>query len=296
MAKEFDELRFRGPDAINIIIKKLANNFNNVHMVDTKSLFEQFSPHGIIGNETLLEHVHPNLLGYAIMSEAFFQAIKKQKLISEDSDIEISFSDLLKDMPILKMDSLNGVYKILLLKSGWPFNEPLSQELRYTGDKEKLIAEKLAFNKITWDEAMNRMIDFYRNNGDKENELKVMESFALEYPQIPQFLEYAANLNQQLNRYDDAAFYYRKLYDLNNEQQIPGTIFHLDLQADKPEKALNYVKYVNGPQQLAVKLLLEQIIRDKLQFGKKANISVKRRISTAYKELGIIEMAAKYAN
>ncbi len=42
-------------------------------LVDTKETFEKNSPGGFIGKEPILEHVHPDLRGYALMSDAFIR-------------------------------------------------------------------------------------------------------------------------------------------------------------------------------------------------------------------------------
>jgi lysophospholipase L1-like esterase len=74
-AKELDLLRFRAPEAINETIVKLIQKYPGSHLADTKSLYEKNSPGGIVGKETLLEHVHPNLFGYALLSDAFYQSL-----------------------------------------------------------------------------------------------------------------------------------------------------------------------------------------------------------------------------
>ena len=75
-AKELDLLRFRAPAAMDTIIYQLADRYANVHRVDTQAMFAARSSHGIFGEETLLEHVHPNLDGYALLSEAFYRALR----------------------------------------------------------------------------------------------------------------------------------------------------------------------------------------------------------------------------
>ncbi|MGN6181413.1 MAG: hypothetical protein ACTHNW_19675, partial [Mucilaginibacter sp.] len=105
-AKELDMLRFRAPEAMNVVIRQLAQKYSLVHLVDTKQIFEQHSPHGILGSETLLEHVHPNLYGYALMSEAFYESIQQARLIKYQPENEMSFNELLKQMPVTRIDSL----------------------------------------------------------------------------------------------------------------------------------------------------------------------------------------------
>jgi len=158
-AKELDELRFRAPEAINLIIKKIAGKYKNVHLVDTKKLFEQYSASSILGNETLLEHVHPNLYGYAIMSEAFYQAFNRQHLIGSKPERVMTFDELRKEMPLLRMDSLNGQYQIMMLKSGWPFNQPIPNGFSLSTNLQDSLAELVASGKLQWKDAMGELFE-----------------------------------------------------------------------------------------------------------------------------------------
>ena len=76
-----DALRFRAPEDINDIIARLCRKYDNAHLVDTRAAFEAASDHGIIGKSLLLEHVHPNLMGYALMADAFYHALQQQGII-----------------------------------------------------------------------------------------------------------------------------------------------------------------------------------------------------------------------
>ncbi len=80
-AKELDALRFRAPDSINGVIRELCGKYGNVHLVDARAAFKAASEHGMIGNKLILEHVHPNLLGYALLSDVYYRAMKEQGLI-----------------------------------------------------------------------------------------------------------------------------------------------------------------------------------------------------------------------
>jgi hypothetical protein len=290
-AKEMDELRFRGPEAINDIIEKLPAQFPYVHLVDTKKLFEKYSPHGIIGSETILEHVHPTLYGYSIMSEAFFQAIQKQHLIDDKPERQISFDELKKEMPITEMDSLYGAYQILILKTGWPFNQSIPGSFKFGTDPEGEMAGKLALREIQWDPAMNQLFNYYKSKDEKAAELKITNAMVLEYPTEPQLLNFAANLNAQLNNYDEAAFYYRKQYMISPGDQLSLLIARLYVQADEPEKAIPYIPQDN------IKARLAQIVNDKMLLQEQPkNAQIAQRIAANYKIIGALDLSSKYGS
>ncbi|WP_461449719.1 SGNH/GDSL hydrolase family protein [Mucilaginibacter sp.] len=200
-AKELDELRFRAPEAINTDIKKLANDFPYIHLVDSKKLFEQYSPHGIVGSETILEHVHPNLYGYAILSEAFYKAIQEQHIIKDKPERDISFDELRKEMPITHMDSLKGAYQMMMLKTGWPFNQPIPKDFKVENSISGELATKVALGHMKWNAAMEALYQYDQKNGDKANALTTAEGLVLQFPQTADLYNYVGNLNYQLKNY-----------------------------------------------------------------------------------------------
>ncbi|HET7002352.1 MAG TPA: hypothetical protein VFI33_13615, partial [Puia sp.] len=147
-ARDLDGLRFRAPSIINDTISKLCSKFTYAHLVDVKKAFEDSSAGGIIGHELLLEHVHPNLNGYAIMSDVFYNALKKEQIISPVKENEYSLQKLVRDMPITTVDSLTGIYRISRLKSSWPFSTALAHDSIQISTEEEKLADSVAFWKM----------------------------------------------------------------------------------------------------------------------------------------------------
>jgi tetratricopeptide (TPR) repeat protein len=293
-AKEMDELRFRAPEAINTIIRKLTTEYPEVHLVDTKKEFEQYSPHGIVGNETILEHLHPNLHGYYIMSDAFFRAMQSQHLITDSVETQVSFEQLLKDMPVTKLDSLIGVIQITNLKTGWPFNQPIPADYKPDTSVSGELAARIESAQETWPDGMNQLFNYYKSSNDKQGALKIMRALCLEYPTEKQFYGNAANIGAILGNYDEAAFYYKKLYQLDPNDQLSVNIFQLYLRADEPTKALAYTKNLPQAQQGQAFNILTQIISDKAILAKQPHDpQATGRLITNYKLLGLADIAAK---
>ena len=287
-AKELDELRFRAPEAINVCIKKIAATFPNVHLVDTKKLFEQYSPHGIIGSETILEHVHPNLFGYAIMSEAFYEALQQQHFITDKPQKVFTLSELKKEMPITRMDSLLGEYQIVRLKSGWPFNQHTPNTFRLGANMEDTLANEVCLGRTSWKDAMADIFKYAQKTKNNEYLLKVVEAMTLEYPESEQFCGLAASLNAASHHYEMAALYYKKLNRIKPNYLIIPQVIKLYLRCGEPEKALSNVLYLVPAQQAKVKNIIDHIIADKhtlrsVPDDKQAN----DRIIANYKRLGL---------
>ena len=138
-AKELDELRFRAPDAINGIVKKLSLKYSNIHFVNTSQEFIANSSHGILDNKLFIDHLHPNLSGNFVISKAFFETLTKTGVFGA-SAYRISPDSLKHEIPVTAVDSVYGALVALFMKEEWPFFEPA----RYDRDKPKSYPEKLA--------------------------------------------------------------------------------------------------------------------------------------------------------
>jgi lysophospholipase L1-like esterase len=210
-AKELDLLRFRAPEAMNGVIVELAGKYPGVHLVDAKLLFETYSPHSILGRETLLEHVHPNLFGYALLSEAFYQSMRRANLFGGRPAEELSFADLLQQMPITGVDSLNGVYTIMMLKTRWPFDEPLPAGFKRGSSVEEQLAGALAVGRISWMDAMNQLFQYSQRTGDKRMAERAVAAVTLEYPDNATYKIFAGRLCLELGDRKGADFYFRQM-------------------------------------------------------------------------------------
>ena len=73
-AKDRDQLRFRAPEAFNAIIREVAEQLG-ARVVEVQDRLLQAAGNGIIGNDLMLEHLHPNLEGYSLLADAYYAAL-----------------------------------------------------------------------------------------------------------------------------------------------------------------------------------------------------------------------------
>lgn len=299
-ASNWDELRFRAPDTLNTIIGELCSAHAGAHLVDTKAIFEKASPHGIMGRELILEHIHPNLEGYAYMGDAFYRAMKQAGIVHPDSSQELSFEDLLKDMPLTKVDSLTGAYKVLNLKSSWPFGQGLPKDSLKLNSEEEELAFSMAFRHMPWDQAMSDLYDYYMKEHELADAGRVMEALALDHATEVAYSEKAANIYGQLQDNEKAIFYFQRAFTLSPSFDKARYLFVLELKADRPEAAQPYLEYAmqnntSGMNLEPVKYYTNQVI----QFKKSLLIAhgdttLLRRIAQAYRKMGNEDGAHKY--
>jgi tetratricopeptide (TPR) repeat protein len=291
-------MRFRAPDELNDIIRHLPRSYPGVYLADTKKLFEAQSIAGIIGKETMLEHVHPNLSGYAIMSESFYQQIRSRNIVPEKETGEISFKQLLAEMPVTKVDSLYGAYQIMMLKSGWPFNEAIPSGYRRGDTQDEKLAGALAVDRLTWRAAMDELFRTAMASGDKYKALKATEAVLLENPYSVTYYIYAGRLSFDCSDIQSAEFYFKKAYELEPGLANAKNLYLLCLKSDLPEKALSYFTILKSfGEHSASPGQTEELLKNIIRLKK--NISTEKQVKTLiadyYHQLGADEAAALYS-
>ncbi len=303
-AKEQDALRFRAPEAINGIIDELSKKYDNTHLVDTRAAFEAASDHGIVGNSLLLEHVHPNLMGYALLSDAFYRALQQQGLIPPDT--AEPFPQLLCDMPITRVDSLAGAYKIDNLRNNWPFNNtgheggPPSRAAWHLTTEEEDLAYAVAFEQLPWEEAMRQLYDYYSKTEDWTKAATVMEALCLEHPEEPSWYEKTAMLFGKLKDNEKAIFYFREAFNRDPSFEKARYLFVLCLQQDRPAEAIPFLDYAIANNSTRMNLMpvksdaLEIIRLEKTLARDSTNSSLLDTIANTYQRMGNGPAASKY--
>lgn len=178
LAKDLDALRFRAPEEFNQIIHEISSRYN-VSVVPLKSVFEAASINKLIGNNLILEHLHPNINGYFLLADAFFNAMRANNFISDTWRTEKmpSMPDYKKSWGYTELDSLYGDLRIRILKGGWPFqpkSAPNRALINYhpTTKAESLAVEIWVDKKFTLERAHVEMAVFYENRKEYLNTFK----------------------------------------------------------------------------------------------------------------------------
>jgi lysophospholipase L1-like esterase len=307
-AKEMDALRFRAPERLNEIIAGYCRKYDNVHLVDTRAAFEAASDHGIIGKRLLLEHVHPNLTGYALLSDAFYRSLQQQGIIPEAGGKEMDFRQLLAEMPLTRVDSLAGAYKIANLENNWPFSDsnryagpPTRDALRLSTEEEDL-AYAVAFEHLSWEEAMRQLYDYYSKTEDWVKAATVMEALCLEHPSEAAWYEKTAMLYGKLDESDKAILYFGQAFSREPSFERAHYLFALCLRSDRPGDAMPYLDYAIANNEAGMNLqpvrdATVEIMRMERQLSKdSANVALISTISRLYLQMGNKPAALKYSS
>lgn len=299
-AKEYDELRFRAPEAINDVIRKRIRETNQIYLADVLDKFEKHSSHAILDSTLLLEHVHPNLTGQLLISETFYEALNKQQGLLPTVKSEFCLEPVA--YPFTAFDTIFGEISILLLKELWPFNEPLPEE-DPTRSKtfEEQVAGACAVKQIDWYGAMEQLYNYYDKKGDKDNALLVMEGMCLDSPVNDTYFYQAGKLSLQTGEDLKALFYFSKANQLKPSADVASNIAIALLKMDMPEKALPYIERIIGDTNNRVnfapmKKIVEEIITLKDQLSVNPDdVSIREEIAIRYRHIGNDKAALKYS-
>jgi tetratricopeptide (TPR) repeat protein len=120
-ARDYDLLRFRAPSAINTIINDLSKP-QSVYFVDANQQLVDAAQHNIIGNDLMLEHLHPTINGYFIIADSFYKALQQSDVLGRFPEY-IQTEIAQQDLPVFDAEVYWGKAKIAGLMADYPFTK-----------------------------------------------------------------------------------------------------------------------------------------------------------------------------
>lgn len=149
-AKDLDALRFRAPSEFNAILHNLGAAYD-APVVAMDSVFQVHSPHGLVGDNLMVDHLHPNIKGYFLMADAFFAKMINSGLIPKPDAPLPTNSQLRRTWGYSRLDSLCGVLSIDVLKGGWPFKPHTAPNTALEDFQTKDAVEEMAKRVVKYD-------------------------------------------------------------------------------------------------------------------------------------------------
>jgi lysophospholipase L1-like esterase len=80
LAKDLDVCPLRAPTAICNKVTEVARRYH-IPLLKVDSLFSERSPHGLVGNRWLVDHIHPNLEGHQLLGELLAELCIEQGIV-----------------------------------------------------------------------------------------------------------------------------------------------------------------------------------------------------------------------
>ena len=182
-ARDLDQLRFRAPSEFNERLARIGAQ-PGVVLVDTAARFRTRSADASIGNELMLEHLHPNVDGYFLLADAFHAAILEAGLLAPASRA-LPEAVARREVPLSRAEERFGDYKLLRLKNDWPFADPPRETvLPPARGLEEELAQAMYRQQVDWARMQDRLKQHYRVQGNREEYLRLALILADAFPFI----------------------------------------------------------------------------------------------------------------
>ncbi len=257
--KDMDGLRFRAPEKINEIIKDLTHKYD-YNLFDVQNLFENFSDFGIIGENLMMDHLHPTYDGNLMIAKFLLKFVKESKIIDsfEKEKGDVIQRNIEKYKSYTKLDSSLAILRIEYLKNDFPFATTSQKKPIILSTYEDSLAFGIINRKYSWENAHIILAKKYLKMGDLENytnemnvliedkpfdkysyletikslerlkEKRILVDILIKYFEDHPNFETAKRLGEifnSLNNYNAAFYFYNAC--LNYSQNDPEIYFHL---------------------------------------------------------------------
>ncbi len=248
-AKDLDMLRFRAPEKINLIIKKLSSDFN-VPLINVDSLFASLSKDNIVGNNLITDHLHPTLRGYQYIGKLFYEEMNKLNYIPNTKQNLVLFSQqdslTLANYVFSPFDSTVAAYKLRLLKNDWPFvtkeNAIPINNLLVRHNFIDSIAFNFVSSKLTWEKSERLVAVSYLKRKNYRAFINQMEVLTTQYPMVPDYYNMIANELLKLGKFDDVSDFLKRRYELEPDYFSTKWIGIIELSKNHIFQAIKYLE------------------------------------------------------
>ena len=164
-ARDRDQLRFRAPQSFNRIIRAVAAE-QGAQVVEVEASLLNHAENGIIGNELMLEHLHPNLGGYFLLADAYYQALL-DAAIPGPAVQKVSREQAWSELPVTPVDLQKADYEIMRLTADWPFQRsPARPDYSARNSEIEQLAYSLFTRETTWSSATQQLQAYYLQQQD----------------------------------------------------------------------------------------------------------------------------------
>jgi len=199
-ARDRDALRFRASSDLNDVIQR-TGRLAGATVVDGEGALRAASTEGIIGEQFMLEHLHPNVDGYFVLADAFRRALVKaaaDERLSLPPPFRTAIANLTDDHAAVRswrdniaatpLDRRYGELRLLQLKGNWPFQEPGVRAFRDTLVARTMV-DSLALpvfrGEMSWQEGTSRLSHRYAALEFHAEAVRAARALQMQFPFLP---------------------------------------------------------------------------------------------------------------
>lgn len=248
LAKDLDALRWRAPEKTNKIIETLGKEFN-YPVVELDSIINAESVSGIVGDDLITDHLHPNLRGFQIIGREFCNAAINSGIFpksNNDYSLQVQDSLTLSRYNFTKLDSITALYQIIILKSDWPYTkEKISDDEKFKLLNILTYTDSLAFltgkGDLSWEAAHLKLAQRKLAEENYKTFIEEINAVTDEYPFDPYPYETASQLLVDSKMFNEAYPFLTKLNALKSGAYSTKWLGIIDLLNNKVDSAINYL-------------------------------------------------------
>jgi lysophospholipase L1-like esterase len=248
-AKELDALRFRAPEEINKTIIRLCDEFN-YPFVKTDSLLNSVSNNGIVGDELMTDHLHPNVKGYQLIGNLFFSAMKNNGYLptNEPSDLDEFTADSLvyAYYNFTLLDSTIADFRIKILKNDWPYINPVNQMPRNHLIKLNNLIDSLSIEvidgRISREQARLKAAASYLKQNQVDDYATEMAALIDEFPFLYKYYNSTSRELISAGKFSRAYYFLKRGYDKKPDAFNSKWLGIIDLSQGFVDEAIIYLE------------------------------------------------------
>jgi tetratricopeptide (TPR) repeat protein len=186
-ARDYDQLRFRASSDLNNLLRQSCTRENEI-FVDIEQLFKEHSRDSLIGNELIVEHLHPNAWGYFLMAQEYARVMRRHHLYATteewNSSASVDENELWKQRPVTEIDERLAKRKTEILTASWPFTQLTAPKVTSITSDDTLgaIVETVMHGQWNWIDGHQQAAKYYLQRGERENAAKEFETIINQIP------------------------------------------------------------------------------------------------------------------
>jgi lysophospholipase L1-like esterase len=246
-AKDLDALRFRATEEFNEVIHKVAKEFD-APVVPMRRRFESASPNGLVGDNLMLEHLHPNVDGYFLMAHAFFETLRENALISSHWDPKRMKAPgyYSENWGYTELDEAFCGLRVHILKNNWPFQPSSAPARRLAGYRASTLAESVAVRivqrEITLERGHLELATRYEEAGDLTAAFEEYRAMVALAPLVAEYHVLAASMLIKSGQLDPAMPYLQDAIELEETAYAAKWIGQIHLNRSEIEQAILFLE------------------------------------------------------
>ncbi|MGH7690965.1 MAG: GDSL-type esterase/lipase family protein, partial [Gemmatimonadaceae bacterium] len=283
-ARDLDVIRFRAPSEFNTVIRDVAKEEDATY-VPVVEAFRAASPGGIIGHNLILEHLHPNQAGVALIGHEFFDALDSAKFLGQPAQLNRlqPWPTYVAGMDITPFDRRMVQHTVITLTTRWPF-VPATRDSDYRGTYRPTgPVDSLAFLAsagLPWRQAKLDVGRSYETRGFPDSAFAEYQGLIREQPLAAPPYELAGHALMEMKDTTQAVAYLQRAYAIQPSKYTAFALGEIAAKAKDLEHAVGYLRQAvqlspGDPQPLYQLSLVLAVARD-IQGAREAAMGVER--------------------